>query len=113
MKLIKDGNLVSWINSLLILIGGNISLATIKFCPNGSMEQIIYGTIGLILGGIGGYSAQARTLKRKPFGDLTFPPNKLGEKALPESLLEKIIDWSFLIGLVLSIYFWYFTDAIV
>lgn len=108
MKLIKDGNLIGWVNSLLILIGANIGLYAIETFPNNSMTQILIGTLGLAIAGIGGHSSQAHTLKSKPFGNLTFPPNKPGEKTPPESLLEKTIDWSFLIGLVLSIYFWVF-----
>ena len=108
MKIIRDGNLANWVSSLLGFIGGNICLATIKFCPNGSMEQIIYGMVGLIIVGFATNSDRAITWKIKSFGNLTFPPNKPGEKTPPESLLEKTIDWSFLIGLVLSIYFWVF-----
>ncbi len=106
MKIIRDGNLTSWINSLLILTGANIGLYAIETFPNNSMAQLLIGTLGIAIAGVGGHSAQAHTLKSKPFGNLTFPPNKPGEKTPPESSLEKITSWVFFGGTALSIYLW-------
>lgn len=106
MKIIRNGNLVGWVSSLLGFIGVNIGFYAVVTLPNNSVMQLLIATLGITIAGFATNSDRAITWKIKSFGNLTFPPNKPGEKTPPEGLLEKIISWAFFAGTALSIYLW-------
>ena len=106
MKIIRDGNLANWLSSLLGFMGVNIAVMAVEFYSNGSTGQIVYLVIGVLILGLATNSDRASMWNIKPFGDLTFPKNKPGEKTPPESLFEKALSWFFFLAIVVSIYFW-------
>ena len=79
---IKDGNLKEWLRILLVIAG-------IFFVALGIIVKLstIFGIfiflIGFFLAAIGGYAAQAHTLKIKPF-DNTYKKAKESYKRNPE-----------------------------
>jgi hypothetical protein len=95
MKIIKNGNFTPIIRSLLIILGVSIVALPIIFKEyvfwSGEIKVLIFW-IGIIVAAFGGYTAQADTYRLRPFGDLTWPKDKPGEKSKEESSTEKLLD---------------------
>lgn len=64
--LIEDGNFKRWVRVLFVFIGTALVVITIAL-PIKSLLGMILFLSGLVIAAIGGYSAQANTLRIKPF----------------------------------------------
>lgn len=95
MKIIKNGNFTSLVRSLLLIIGGGmifIPIYTHEYTGLPKNIILLISFFGLGIAALGGYSAQADTYRLPPFGDLTWPKDKPGEKSKEESRTEKFLD---------------------
>jgi hypothetical protein len=95
MKIIKNGNFTSLVRSLLLIIGGCmifIPIYTHEYTGLPKNVILLISLFGLGLAALGGYTAQADTYRLHPFGDLTWPKDKPGEKSKEESRTEKFLD---------------------
>lgn len=95
MKIIRNGNFTSAVQALLIVIGiGLIFIPIYTYEYTGIPKDIILliSFLGLGIAAFGGYSAKAELYRLRPFGDLTWPKDKPGEKSKEESRTEKFLD---------------------
>lgn len=95
MKIIRNGNFTPLVRSLLIIIGGSmifIPIYTYEYTGIPKNIILLISFFGLGIAALGGYTAQADTYRLRPFGDLTWPKDKPGEKSKEESSTEKLLD---------------------
>jgi len=95
MKVIKNGNFTSVVRALLIIIGVSLIFVPIYFEYDLNLSgytAIFLLLFGLVVAALGGYSAKAELYRLRPFGDLTWPKDKPGEKSKEESRTEKFLD---------------------
>lgn len=71
MRVVKDGNFVRWIRELLGLAGIAIIAFSLTMLDETPLRYWFAG-FGLVIGSIGGYSAQAHTLGLRPFEKFTW-----------------------------------------
>lgn len=95
MKIIRNGNFTSVIQALLIIIGISLIFIPIYFENELTLSRytkMFLLLFGLVVAAFGGYSAKAELYRLRPFGDLTWPKDKPGEKSKEESKTEKFLD---------------------
>jgi hypothetical protein len=95
MKVIRNGNFTSVVQALLIIIGVSLIFVPIYFENDLNLSKytkMFLLLFGLLIGAFGGYSAKAELYRLHPFGDLTWPKDKPGEKSKEESRTEKFLD---------------------
>jgi hypothetical protein len=68
MKIVKDGNLHFWIRTGLSFVGAGAIFLSVLFIHEKTVMWVV-ACLGLGLGAIGYYSAQAAIFGLKPFAD--------------------------------------------
>lgn len=95
MKIIRNGNFTSVVQALLIIVGIGlifIPIYTYEYTRIPKDIILLISFLGLGIAALGGYSAKAELYRLNPFGDLTWPKDKPGEKSKEESRTEKFLD---------------------
>ena len=66
MRLIKNGNFSYAVRTIISWIGAGVIYIAVFHIQNKTLQWLV-GSIGLVIGALGMYSAQAAMLKLKPF----------------------------------------------
>jgi hypothetical protein len=68
MNLLSNGKMKGWVMSALIVAGGVIIFAAIKWVPSGT-GRLVIASLGLCVAAVGGFAAKAQVLGLRPFGE--------------------------------------------